>query len=134
MAIAISVESVKAYPGVVSAGVTDDAIEAVIADAVGQAIVIAPALADAEDALADGAAAVIRPAVARWIIRAASGAGRQRTATAGSFSYNESGSENIHFYELSEERKLEALARSIEDQATSAPSIVDTGLPRYVWA
>ena len=133
MAIAISVESVKAYPGVLSAVVTDDAIEAVIADAIGQALIIAPALADAEDALADGAAAVIRPAVARWIIRAASGAGRQRTATAGSFSYNESGSENIHFYELSEERKLVTLARSIEAAATG-PGICEAAPPRYIWA
>lgn len=136
--INVSVTSVTSYPGVSSAmnsaGITADAVEMVIADAIAQAIVIAPELETAEGAHADGAAAIIRPAVARWITRSASGGGRQKTATAGSFSINESSSEAINFFELSEERKLSELGRAIAERSTGAIQIVDPGMPSYVYS
>ena len=138
MAIEISPESVMEYPGVEAAmstaGIATRNVEAVIADAIGQAVAMAPALAEAEGAHAAAAASVIRPAIVRWVLRSGAGAGRQRTATAGSFSINESTSENTSFFELSEERKLTELALAIDARDADRSAILDGGAPRYVWA
>ena len=138
MPVAVSAASVAAYPGVsaamTSAAIDDAAVEAVIADALGQVVAMEPALADAEGAHADAVASIVRPAVARWIIRAATGGGRQRTATAGSFSVNESSSENISFFELSEERKLANIARYVTSASAERIEILTGGAPRYTWA
>lgn len=138
MAIVISAKSVMDYPGVEAAmdaaGITTKNVDAVIADAIGQAVAMAPALANAEDSHAASAASVIRPAVVRWILRSGSGAGRQRTATAGSFSINESTSENTSFFELSEERKLGEIAIDIDARDADRVEIVPPGTPQYTWA
>lgn len=138
MAIDIPTQSVMNYPGVESAmsaaGITTGNVEAVIADAIGQAVAMAPALAEAEGVHANSAASVIRPAVVRWVLRSGSGAGRQRTATAGSFSINESTSENTAFFELSEERKLGEIAIDIDARDADHVEIVPGGAPRYTWA
>lgn len=138
MPVAVSAASVAAYPGVAAAMTTaaidDAAVEAVISDALGQVVAMEPELADVEGAHADAVAAIVRPAVARWIIRAASGGGRQRTATAGSFSINESSSENISFFELSEERKLANIARYAASASAERIEVLSGGEPRYIWA
>lgn len=138
MTIKITAQSVMAYPGVEdamsAASITPANVEAVIADAIGQAVAMAPALADAKGQHASAAASVIRPAVVRWVLRSGSGAGRQRTATAGSFSINESTSENTSFFELSEERKLGEIAIDIDARDADHIEIVPGGAPRYTWA
>lgn len=139
MTIEITAQSVMAYPGVEAAmsaaSITSANVEAVIADAIGQAVAMAPALAGAEGVhAASAAASVIRPAVVRWVLRSGSGAGRQRTATAGSFSINESTSENTAFFELSEERKLGEIAIDIDARDADHVEIVPGGAPRYTWA
>ena len=136
--ISVSVSSVTSYPGVaramVTAGIDDDAVDAIIADAVAQALIIAPELSDADDTFARGAESIIRPAVARWIIRSSlGGGGRQRTATAGSFSINESAAEAVSFFELSEERKLAAIAAQIEAHVSGTVAVVEAAAPRYIW-
>lgn len=137
MAIEIAVETVTGYIGVsgamASADYSEEQVRALIADAISQAIAIAPELAEATGVHAQGAAAIVRQAVARWIIRAASG-GRQRTATAGSFSVNESSSENLTMFELSEERKLSELGRTVSEITSGTVQIVEPGLPGYVIA
>ena len=137
MTIKITAQSVMAYPGVEAAmsaaSITPSNVEAVIADAIGQAVAMAPALADAEGQHASAAASVIRPAVVRWVLRSGSGAGRQRTATAGSVSINESTSENTALCELSEERKLSELAVAIDARAADDIEVISSGTPRYVW-